>query len=53
MEACFLISFSVSSQYAGSEVKPLTYYRYCDSVLPGQSNRTPHVAVIAEYGAMV
>jgi hypothetical protein len=44
-------SFSVSSQCAGSEVKPLTGDRGCDSVLLGQSNRTPHGAVIDEYGA--
>jgi hypothetical protein len=47
------LSFSVSSQCAGSEVKPLTEDRGCDSVLLGQSNRTPHGAVIDEYGAMV
>jgi hypothetical protein len=49
----FLLSVSVSSQCAGSEVKPLTYDRGCDSVLLGQSNRTPHGAVIDEYGAMM
>jgi hypothetical protein len=49
----FLLSFSVSSQCAGSEVKLLTEDRGCDSVLLGQSNRTPHGAVIDEYGAMV
>jgi hypothetical protein len=49
----FLLSFPVSSQCAGSEVKPLTEDRGCDSVLLGQSNRTPHGAVIDEYGAMV
>jgi hypothetical protein len=49
----FLLSFSVSSQCAGSEVKPLTLDRGCDSVPLGQSNRTPHGAVIDEYGAMV
>jgi hypothetical protein len=49
----FLLSFSVSSQCAGSEVKPLTEDRGCGSVLLGQSNRTPHGAVIDEYGAMV
>jgi hypothetical protein len=49
----FFLSFSVSSQCAGSEVKPLTEDRGCDSVLLGQSNRTPHGAVIDEYGAMV
>jgi hypothetical protein len=43
--------FSVSSQCAGPEVKPLTEDRCCDSVLLGQS--TPHGAVIDEYGAMV
>jgi hypothetical protein len=48
----FLLSISVSSQCAGSEVKPLTEDRGCDSVLLGQSNRTPHGAVIDEYGAM-
>jgi hypothetical protein len=53
VEFFFLLSFSVSSQCAGSEVKPLTYDRGCDSVLLGQSNRTPHGAVIDEYGAMV
>jgi hypothetical protein len=37
--------FSVSSQCAGSEVKPLTEDRGCDSVLLGQSYRTPHGAV--------
>jgi hypothetical protein len=45
--------FSVSSQCAGSEVKPLTEERGCDSVLLGQSNRTPHGAVIGGYGAIV
>jgi hypothetical protein len=49
----FFLSFSVSSQCAGSEVKPLTEDRGCDSVLLGQSNRTPHGTVIDEYGAMV
>jgi hypothetical protein len=49
----FLSPFSVSSQCAGSEVKPLTLDRGCDSVLLGQSYRTPHGAVIDEYGAMV
>jgi hypothetical protein len=45
--------FCFSSQCAGSEVKPLTLDQGCDSVLLGQSNRTPHGAVIDEYGAMV
>jgi hypothetical protein len=49
----FFLSFSVSSQCAGSKVKPLTEDRGCDSVMLGQSNRTPHGAVIDEYGAMV
>jgi hypothetical protein len=49
----FLLSVPVSSQCAGSEVKPLTEDRGCDSVLLGQSNRTPHGAVIDEYGANV
>jgi hypothetical protein len=49
----FLLSVSVSSPCAGSEVKPLTEDRGCDSVLLGQSDRTPHGAVIDEYGAMV
>jgi hypothetical protein len=49
----FYFLFSVSSQCAGSEVKPLTEDRGCDGVLLGQSNRTPHGAVIDEYGAMV
>jgi hypothetical protein len=49
----FLLSVSVSSQCAGSEVKPPTEDQGCDSVLLGQSNRTPHGAVIDEYGAMV
>jgi hypothetical protein len=49
----FFLSISVSSQCAGSEVKPPTEDRGCDSVLLGQSNRTPHGAVIDEYGAMV
>jgi hypothetical protein len=49
----FLLSVSVSSRCAGSEVKPLTEDRGCDSELLGQSNRTPHGAVIDEYGAMV
>jgi hypothetical protein len=49
----FLLSVSVSSQCSGSEVKPLTEDRGCDSVLLGQSDRTPHGAVIDEYGAMV
>jgi hypothetical protein len=49
----FFLSISVSSQCAGSEVKPLTEDRGCESVLLGQSNRTPHGAVIDEYGAMV
>jgi hypothetical protein len=49
----FLLSISVSSQCAGSEVKPLTEDRGCDSVLLGQSSRTPHGAMIDEYGAMV
>jgi hypothetical protein len=49
----FLISVSVYSQCAGSEVKPLTEDRGCDSVLLGQSNRTPHGAVTDEHGAMV
>jgi hypothetical protein len=30
----------------------LTEDRGCDSVLLGQSNRTPHGAVIDEYGAI-
>jgi hypothetical protein len=46
----FLLSLSVSSQCARSEVKPLTEDRGYDSVLLGQSNRTPHGAVIDEYG---
>jgi hypothetical protein len=51
---CFLLlSFSVSSQCAGSEMKPRTEDRGCDSVLLGQSYHTPHGAVIDEYGAMV
>jgi hypothetical protein len=41
----FYFLFSVSNQCAGSEVKPLTEDRGCDSVLLGQSNRTPHGAV--------
>jgi hypothetical protein len=49
----FFLSVSVSSQCAGSEVKPQTEDRGCDSVLLGQSNRTPHGAVTDEYGAMV
>jgi hypothetical protein len=49
----FLSLFSVSSHCAGSEVKPLTEDRGCDSVPLGQSNRTPHGAVIDEYGAML
>jgi hypothetical protein len=49
----FLLSVSVSSQCAWSEVKSLTEDRGCDSVLLGQSNRTPHGAVTDEYGAMV
>jgi hypothetical protein len=49
----FFLSISVSSHCAWSEVKPLTEDRGCDSVLLGQSNRTPHGAVIDEYGAMV
>jgi hypothetical protein len=49
----FLLSISVSSQCAGSEVKSLTEDRGCDSVLLGQNNRTPHGAMIDEYGAMV
>jgi hypothetical protein len=49
----FFLSISVSSQCAGSEVKPLTEDRGCDSVLLGQSNRTPHGVVIDEYAAMV
>jgi hypothetical protein len=49
----FFLSVSVSSQCAGSEVKPLTEDRGCDSVLLDQSDRTPHGAVIDEYGAMV
>jgi hypothetical protein len=46
-----LSPFSVSSQCAGAEVKPLTLDRVCDSVPLGQSNRTPHEAVIDEYEA--
>jgi hypothetical protein len=49
----FLLPISVYSQCVGSEVKPLTEDQGCDSVLLGQSNRTPHGAVIDEYGAMV
>jgi hypothetical protein len=49
----FFLSVSVSSQCAGSEMKPLTEDRGCDSALLGQSDRTPHWAVIDEYGAMV
>jgi hypothetical protein len=49
----FLLSIYVSSQCAGSEVKTLTEDRGCDSVLLGQSNRTPHGAMVDEYGAMV
>jgi hypothetical protein len=48
----FFLSFSVSSQCAGSEVKPLTEDRGCDNVLLGRSDRTPHGAVIDEYEAM-
>jgi hypothetical protein len=49
----FFLSVSVSSQSAGSEVKPLTEDRGCDSVLLGQSNRTRHGPVIDGYGAVV
>jgi hypothetical protein len=49
----FSLSISVSSQCAGSEVKPLTEDRGCDSVLLGQSDRTPHGMMIDKYGAMV
>jgi hypothetical protein len=52
-EFFFLLSISVSSQCPGSEVKPLTEDRGCDSVLLGQSDRTPHGAVADEYEAMV
>jgi hypothetical protein len=45
----FLLSYSVSSQSAGSEMKP----RGGDNVLLGRSYRTPHGAVTDEYGAMV
>jgi hypothetical protein len=52
--SCFFFSFfCFASQCTGSEVKPLTLDRGCDIVLLGQSNRTPHGAVIDEYGAMV
>jgi hypothetical protein len=51
IEKNILSLFSVSSQCAGSEVKPLTLDRGCDSVPLGQSNHTPHGAVIDEYGA--
>jgi hypothetical protein len=54
---CFffvLLFFSLfPAKCAGSEVKPLTEDRGCDSVLLGQSDLTPHGAVIDEYGAMV
>jgi hypothetical protein len=53
LEGTFLLSISVSSRCSGSEVKPLTEDRGCDSVVLGQSNRTPHGAVTDEYGAMV
>jgi hypothetical protein len=36
-----------------SEMKPLTLDREYDNVLLGQGYRTPHGAVIDEYGAMV
>jgi hypothetical protein len=49
----FLLSYSVSSQSAGSKMKSLTSDLGCDSVLLGLSYRTPHEAVIDEYGAMV
>jgi hypothetical protein len=49
----FLLSYSVSSQSAGSEIKPLTYGRGGDNVLLGRSYCTPHVVVTDEYGAMV
>jgi hypothetical protein len=48
-----LLSLFLFLANAGSEVKPLTEDRGCDSVPLGQSNRTPHGAVIDEYGAMV
>jgi hypothetical protein len=48
-----LLSYSVSSQCAGSEMKPLTQDRGGDTVLLGRSYRTPHGAVTDEYGAMV
>jgi hypothetical protein len=49
----FLLSISVSNQCAGSEVKPLTEERGGDKLPLGQSNRTPHGAVMDGYGAMV
>jgi hypothetical protein len=47
------LSYSVSSQSSGSEMKPLTYDRGGDNVLLGWSYRTPHGAVRDEYEAMV
>jgi hypothetical protein len=49
----FLTFYFCFQPSAGSEVKPLTEDRGCDSVPLGQSNRTPHGAVIDECGAMV
>jgi hypothetical protein len=49
----FTFYYSVSSQSAGSEMKPLTLDRGGDNVLLGWSYRTPHGAVIDEYGVMV
>jgi hypothetical protein len=46
-------SYYVSSQSVESEMKPLTEDRGGDKVLLGRSYRTPHGAVIDEYGAMV
>jgi hypothetical protein len=48
-----ITDYSVSSQSAGSEMKPLTYGPGGDNLLLGRSYRTPHGAVVDEYGTMV
>jgi hypothetical protein len=53
MRNIFLLSYSVSSQSAGSEMKPLTEDRGGDNVVLGRSYGTTHGVVTDEYGAMV
>jgi hypothetical protein len=49
----FYFLFLFPANVPGQKVKPLTEDRGCDSVLLGQSDRTPHGMMIDKYGAMV